>query len=268
MSNSLHEHSEQHFSDRFGCDAPSGSEQLEHYYGHRSCRKFSTEPIDEDTIRALLGAGFSAASSSHLQCCSVVSVQSPEKRAILSELCSNQQHIIDASWFFAFVMDFNRLRRIASENGTSAPATDSLEFLLVGTIDVALVAERLVCAAESIGIGTCYIGALRNHVKKVQELLELPDDVFPMFGLCMGYPSSVPDVKPRLPLDAVWHKETYKQADSWHDLDERMRAVYESLGQDGAVTWSARMARRCDDKYLGSRIELRNHADRGRIDQR
>ena len=80
---------------------------------------------------------------------------------------------------------------------------------VIATVDVALAAQNAVVAAESLGYGICYIGAVRNDPQTVSDLLELPEDVYPVFGLCIGVPDQDPEVKPRLPLDLVLREETY-----------------------------------------------------------
>jgi hypothetical protein len=109
-----------------------------------------------------------------------------------------------------------------------------------------------------MGLGICYIGALRNDPAGVKELLELPDGVFGVFGLCIGYPAeeAKAEIKPRLAPSSVWFRERYDAEADVAEYDERMRAFYESQRMKGDVTWSMRSARRTDEHHLTGRDVL------------
>lgn len=223
-------------------DVPSLARTL----GHRSIRKYSDLPVSEEMARVLVGCAQSAATSSNLQLWSVVSVQDPERRDRLATLCANDQHVRDCAWFFCFLADHYRLRQAAVKVGEDTSHLDFCEYYTMAVIDAALAAERMVGAAESLGLGICYIGGLRNHPHEVAEILGLPDGVFGVFGLCVGWPAepNVAHVKPRLAQEAVWFRETYDREVSTDEYDERMRGFYQSEQMKGEVTWSMRSGRR------------------------
>ncbi|MCV5307300.1 nitroreductase NfsA, partial [Escherichia coli] len=83
------------------------------------------------------------------------------------------------------------------------------EQLLIGVVDTALLAQNALIAAESLGLGGVYIGGLRNSIEAVTELLELPQHVLPLFGLCLGWPADNPDIKPRMPAAMLVHENRY-----------------------------------------------------------
>ena len=120
------------------------------------------------------------------------------------------------------------------------------EQFIIATVDVALAAQNAAVAAEAQGLGICYIGAIRNDPQTVSDLLELPDDVFPVFGLCIGHPDQNPEVKPRLPLDVVLKEERYNDSgdrDRIAAYDEEMRSYYR--GRSGGTkesSWTEEMA--------------------------
>src|SRR5690606_2196700 len=92
-----------------------------------------------------------------------------------------------------------------------------------------------------------YVGGIRNDLRKVAALLGLPKLVFPGFGMCVGYPAQDPGLRPRLPLEAVLHRETYapddEAADAVRQYDETLRAYYvERTGGKRDTTWSQEMA--------------------------
>jgi nitroreductase len=246
---------------RYGSIAPSALPDLGRFVNHRSVRAFSEEPVPEATVEGLFAAAQSAATSSNLQLWSAVSVQNSEARHEISMLCGDQNQIRQASWFFAFCADHYRLREAAKRVGEGAEGLPYAEFMLVAAIDAALAAERMVCAAESLGIGTCYIGALRNKPEEVSRVLNLPRGVFGLFGLCLGYPQSPmkAEIKPRLRSESIWFREHYDHAVSADEYDARMAAFYESQGMKGDATWSMRSGRRVDEHHMSGRETLREY---------
>lgn len=244
---------------RYGVDAPKLPD-LGRFLNHRSVRKFRPDPIPEETMAGLVAAAQSAATSSNLQLWSIVSVQDPDRRNAIAELCSNQNQVRQAAWFLAFLADVYRLEQAAAQVGIETAGTDTTEFLIMACVDAALAAERMVCAAESLGIGICYIGALRNDPAGVQKLLGLPAGTFGVFGLCLGWPEEplTAAIKPRLAQSNVWHRERYETSVDVSDYDMRMRAFYESQQMKGEVTWSMRSGRRADGskKSMGGREHL------------
>jgi nitroreductase len=244
---------------RFGTDAPS--EFFDPMFlRHRSVRDYSDKEVPEELIRGLIGAAQSAATSSNLQLWSVVSIQDKALRERIALAAADQRHVRSAPWFFAFLADHHRLKRAAAEVGEMADGLDYAEFFIMAVIDVALAAERMVCAAESVGLSICYIGAMRNDPQRISELLHLPEGVFCPFGLCVGYPSesSNAGIKPRFSQDAVWFRETYPRDIDVAEYDERMSAFYESQKMKGEITWSVRSGRRVGNHHLTGREVLKN----------
>lgn len=241
---------------RFGEGPPGEAAPLARFLAHRSVRKFDGKEVPEGLVRALLGTAQSAATSSNLQLWSVVSVQDPGRRERLAELCAGQEQVRRAPWFFAFLADHARLQA-ATEGSPSEPdALGSAEMFTVSVVDAALAAERMVCAAESLGLATCYIGALRDDPRGVAELLALPPGVVGLFGLCLGWPhpEAGSEIKPRLHPSAVWMRERYTPS-RVDEYDGRMRGFYASQRMDPSVPWSLRSGRRCQARGVGPRLE-------------
>jgi len=196
---------------------------------HRSIRRYKDKPINEELFEQLMVAGQSASTSSTIQAVSVIRVQDIESRSLLVELTGNQKYVATASEFLVFCADLNRNFQRIKE---SAPDADFewTEQFLSSTIDVALFAQNVVIAAESNDLGCCYIGGIRNNPEQVIELLKLPDLVFPLFGLCIGYPDQDPEKKPRLPIAVQVHKNHYTYTQNEVDLideyDETLRQYY------------------------------------------
>ena len=264
------ESSDQAWRSRYGSEPPSDLGVAGRFLAHRSVREYSNRQIPEGTVNGLVAAAQSAATSSLLQLWSVVSVQAPERRKAIAALCADQDQVRNASWFLCFLVDHYRLRRIGRAVGEECLGLDYNEFYTMALVDAALAAERLVCAAESIGVGICYIGALRNDPVAVAELLGLPDGVFGVFGLCLGYPAEdvQAPIKPRLGQDKVWFREKYDRDVEVGDYDERMKAFYDSQKMKVGVTWSMRSGRRVDEEHLSGRHVLKQFLEERGMDVR
>lgn len=232
---------------RYGEEAPAGLPDLGRLLNHRSVRQFdAARTVEEPVAAGLVAAAQSASTSSHLQLWTVVSIQQPERREEAAKLCGDQQQIRDAAWFFAFCADHYRLKSGAGKLGEDPDALPLNEMYTMAAIDAALAAERMACAAEHLGLGVCYIGALRNNPEGIRDLLSLPHGVVGLFGLCIGWPAAecAAEIKPRLSQSTVWMKERYDSEVSTAEFDERMRGFYEAQGMKGEFSWTARSARR------------------------
>lgn len=215
---------------------------------HRSVRSFTHTPLPEGTLEALIAAAQSAASSSNLQVWSVVAVQDPERKARLAGFAGNQAHIHQAPLFLVWLADLSRVARVAERESVELEALPYLESLLLGTIDAALAAQNAVVALESLGLGSVYIGAIRNDIEGVAQELDLPAQVYPVFGMCVGYaaPERPAQVKPRLPQAAVLHHETYSvqsEQPAIEQYDNRLGAFYQQEGMK-ASGWSEQVISR------------------------
>jgi len=223
---------------------------LDTLLSHRSVRAFSSAELAPGTLELLVAAAQSAASSSNLQVWSVVAVRDQARKERLSKLAGDQAHIREAPLFLAFLVDVARLARTAERAQKPAEGLAYLDTFLMGAIDAALAAQNAVTAAESLGLGTVYIGALRNRPEEVAQELGLTPGLFAVFGLCVGRPDEARPtaVKPRLPQRSVLHYEQYAantgaatagtaQDSAVHGYDDAMRAFYRSQGMP-VVAWS------------------------------
>ncbi len=161
---------------------------------HRSIRAFTDQPVSAEQREAIIAAAQSASTSSFLQCSSIIRITDPAMREQLVTLTGGQTWVGEAAEFWVFCADFNRHLQICPD-----AQLGRAEQLLLGCVDTALMAQNAMVAAESLGLGGVFIGGIRNNIAQVTELLGLPKFVLPLFGFCLGYPESVPDVKPRIP---------------------------------------------------------------------
>lgn len=251
---------------RYGPNAPTldhWNETLAHLLGHRSVRSYKADPLPEGMLESLVAAAQSASTSSNLQAWSVVAVTDTARKEKLYDLAGQQRYIRQAPVFLCWLADLHRLEEVTTYRQVKAEGLPFLEMLLVGVIDAALAAQNLVVAAESFGLGTVYIGALRNQPDRVAEVLNLPSHVMPVFGMCLGFPdpSRPASVRPRLELNAVLHRETYDVA---HQLpaiqryDKIMEGWYAAARIPAPQSWSGHSAQRVETPAaLSGRDRLR-----------
>jgi nitroreductase len=214
---------------------------------HRSVRKFGPREVTDDELSALIAAAQSAPTSSNLQPWSVVAVRDPARKARLAVLAANQAFIEQAPLFLVWVADLGRARRLATRAGTQVAAADYLETTIIGFVDTALAAQNAVVAAQSLGLGSVFVGALRNQPEAVAAELGLPPHTVAAFGLAVGAPDPTEHagVKARLPQGAVLHHERYDAATADAHIpvyDERLSAYNTRFGLSG--NWSDRVLQR------------------------
>lgn len=186
-------------------------------HAHRSVRHYKPDPVPVEVIETIISAAQRSSTSSNLQAYSVVVVTDADKRLKLSELCDNQKHITEAPVFLAWCADLARLNLTCQLRGYTQ-VTDQVENFLVAAVDTAIAAQTGALAAESLGLGICYIGAIRNDPQAIIELLGLPKLVFPVCGMTIGWSIKAPRRRPRLPLSAVLHWERYNITDQENAL--------------------------------------------------
>ena len=192
---------------------------------HRSIRGYRSDALPEGTLETLIAAAQSAATSSNLQTWSVVAVTDPAKKAAIAAIANDQKHIEQCPLFLAWVADISRNQRLGAEESVELEAMPYLETFLVAAIDAALAAQNAVIAAQSLGLSTVYIGAMRNNVREVGRILDLPHGAMGVFGLCIGYaaPGVANEVKPRLPQEAILFHNTYGNPE-----EPRLRSAYDA----------------------------------------
>lgn len=222
---------------------------------HRSIRKFKEDKVDEEKIVEIIEAAQSASTSSFVQAYTIIKVNDCEARKQIAELSGDQFYVETAPVFLVFCADLNRLDLTCRMNDTEMK-DGFTETFIIATVDAALAAQNALIAAESLGLGGVYIGGIRNNPEKMCELLDIPQNVYPVFGMCIGYPNQNPDVKPRLPLEVIYKQDKYSA-----DGDEEKIREYDRLIRDYYIKrtkgkrddfWSKQMAEKMEQ-------ELRPH---------
>ena len=199
---------------RFGDDTGAPSELpevpwLRQVLMRRTHRRYADRPVAEPLLRLLLGAAFSTSSKSDFQQASVIRVAERNRRDRLAALVPDMPWIGNAPVFLVFCGDARRLERLGALRGHKAD-NGGFEGFFNAAVDAALVLQTFVLAAETAGLGCCPISVIRNHPGAVAEILGLPDKVFPVAGLCVGYPAAAGHISMRLPLEVTLHLDRYE----------------------------------------------------------
>ena len=215
---------------------------------HRSVRSYKPDAVPPGALETIIAAAQSAATSSNMQWTSVVATTDPAKKKVLAEIAGNQKHVEQCPLFLCWVADMNRHATISATEQVEFETMPFLETFMVACIDVALAAQNAVVAAESLGLSTVYIGAMRNDPVRVAEVFNLPKQSFVVFGMCLGYATEqgFGEVKPRLAQGAILHREQYDSSTA-HDErkahDEEMMR-FSARHELQAGTWTQRVLNR------------------------
>ena len=230
---------------------------IETLLNHRSVRKYTGEPISDEMLQAILEAGRAVSTSSFLQATSIIRVVGAVKRTQLRQISCNMSeadynealangerlghgYVESCAEYLIFCMDAKRHNQLADVQ------TDWTEVTLIGAIDAALMAQNVLAAAESLGLGGVFIGSLRNDIERAGEILGCPKHVVPLFGLCLGHPDWESKInqsqRPRLPLEVLVSTDTYQEADeaALNAYNEQVREYYQGRKLD--LDWRAQIA--------------------------
>lgn len=229
---------------------------IETLLAHRSVRAFvPSKPLPNGTLELLVAAGQSAATSSNLQTWSVVSVTDPAVKAQAAHLAGEQAWIRDAPLLLVFCADLQRLTAASALRAKAGEALGYTEMFLMASVDAALAAQNASVAAEALGLGACYVGAMRNRPRDVAELLRLPGRVIALFGLAVGWPDPERPalVKPRLALSEVLHREAWgggqektTQEERFGEYDDALASFNAGQKREGVPAWTERAAKRVE----------------------
>jgi nitroreductase len=195
---------------------------IEAMHNHRSIRSYRPDPVPEELLTELLEAGIRASSSGNMQTYSIIVTRDPDLKRQLYEPHMEQKMVLEAPLLLTFCADFNRMRRWLDLSGAPDNFTNFMGFM-VAAIDAVLVSQNVALAAESKGLGICYMGSTLANCDQIGRILQLPPSVVPVVGFSLGYPDPafIPVVRDRLPLEGLVHYETYQPY-----TDERIREIY------------------------------------------
>ncbi|MDP3003031.1 MAG: nitroreductase family protein [Bacteroidales bacterium] len=191
----------------------------------RTIRKYSSEPVDDKLLSDLLMMGCRASTTGNMQVYSIIITRDEEKKRELAPSHFNQKMITEAPVVLTFCADFNRFNKWCRLRNAK-PGYDNFLSFMTAAIDALLVAQTVCIAAESKGLGICYLGTTTYMAHKIIEVLKLPKGVVPVTTVTLGWPAEKPEQVDRLHLEAIIHKETYCDY-----TDESIEMYYE--GKEG-----------------------------------
>lgn len=182
------------------------------FWQHRTIRFFLDQPIPPQHLDAIIQAGRRAPTDAQGQMFAFIRITHRDLRDRLATLCSNQQHIREATEFFVVCLDVHRLRLLVEHRGGQFAMGPRIS-LIYGATDATMVAQNMVVAAEALGYATCYIGAVQNATDVIASELALPPGVLPLYGLCIGVPDPArvpPYTRPRIPQALTFMENSYR----------------------------------------------------------
>lgn len=207
------------------------NETIASQLAHRTIRAYKEQPLTEAEIETLMEVARHTATASYLQGYTVLHITDPQVREKIYA-ASGQPYVGGTKGdMFIFVVDLYRNSRIRAEQGVSSEALSSMNLFLTGAEDALLAAQNVVVAAESMGLGTVYLGSILADPRLVVDALELPELTFPILGLLVGHSDQEPGQKPRLPLSILTAENTYPRVESYTealaDYDREVTDYYD-----------------------------------------
>lgn len=184
---------------------------------HRSVRKFKNNMIETELLNEILTSAQAASTSNFMQAYTIIKITDKEKRKNISILSGNQNYIEECPVFLIFCSDLHKFEIACKLNDTKMEQGYTEAFILA-TVDASLCAQNAMIAAEALGLGGVFIGGIRNNPHEISKLLNLPDNVYAVFGMCLGYPAEAADIKLRLPLEVVC-------CDNEYDVDMKLTLI-------------------------------------------
>lgn len=205
-------------ADRFGPDATDVELSTDAPSTHRllatrgSVRKFRPDAVPYPTLRRLCALALCAPTKSDLQQRDIIIIDAPSLKSQITALLTDgpigQKWLAEVPNLLVFCGNNRRQRRIHALRDRPF-ANDHLDAFFNAAVDAGIALSAFVIAAEAEGLGVCPISAIRNRAAAVSQLLKLPDHVFPVAGLAVGYPAETPPISMRLPLSVTVHRNGF-----------------------------------------------------------
>lgn len=182
---------------------------------HVSIRKYTSQKIDEETLQQILKAACSGSTMGNMQLFSIIVTEDKAMMDKMSPFHFNQPMATEAPLILTFCADFHRFNQYCAYRAADTTAYSNLQSYHWAVTDALIAAENACIAAESLGLGFCWMGTITYNIDKFVDILELPKHVIPIACISMGYPAEHPKLTEKLPVDALVHRETY------HDYDKQ-----------------------------------------------
>lgn len=201
------------------------NEMMEVLMKRKSVRVFEKKEIPQEIKDAILAAAMRAPTAGNSMLYSIIDVTDQKLKDLLAETCDHQPFIASAPMVLVFLADYRRWYRKFQQAGCDAPKPRLSDFIL-STNDTVIAAHASCMAAESFGIGSCYIGDIIEQWETHREAFHLPQYVAPVSMLVFGYPTQQQKERKqptRFPKEMIVFENAY------HDLtDEELNAYYDN----------------------------------------
>jgi nitroreductase len=231
-----------------------GLAELARLAAHRSHRAYTDRPIDSSLLHLLAAVALSAPAKSDLQQRDIVILEDPALRRQVTGLVTGENPWLEKAPAFLVFCGNNRRQRQLHEWRGRRFANDHLDAFFNAAVDAAIVLQAFIIAAEAAGLGCCPVSAIRNHAQTVSDLLALPDHVFPVAGLGVGWPAASGFISARLPLATTLHVDRFDESgvrEQIEGYDRRRAAIHpyarqrhvEDFGTSADYGWSEDKAR-------------------------
>lgn len=231
---------------------------LDNLFNHRSIRKFKADPVEQEKLDTILQAASRASNTGNMQVYSVVVTRDADIRNKLWEAHFKQGMVLEAPVHLTFCADFNRFSKWCEQRKADPGYNNFLSFL-TGAIDAMIAAQNAAIAAESLGLGICYLGTATWMASRMIEILDLPKLVVPVTAIVLGYPDENPPLTDRLPVEGIVHYEKYQDylpvdIDRIHAEKESLESTLELLKVNGKETlaqiFTDNRYKRSDNRYF------------------
>ena len=206
------------------------NETIKHQLAHRTIREFKEQKISEDILKTLIEVARRTATSTGMQASSIIRVTESNIKKEISKVCK-QEYVASAPELWIFIVDQFRNWNIAKEKNCFEDSIRTMDQFFASFTDACITAQNVVNAAESLGLGTVYLGSILNDAERICEILKLPELTFPVIGLGIGYPNQEPQLKPRMDMKYRLFENEYVAFENYleelKDYDEEMTTYYD-----------------------------------------
>lgn len=240
------------------------NDTLQTLYNHVSIRQYTDQPVAEATLRQILRAACSGSTMGNMQLFSIIVTQDDEMKRKMAPFHFNQPMATQAPLILTFCADFHRFNRYCESRQAETEAYSNLQSYHWAVTDALIAAQNACVAAESLGLGFCWLGTITYNVDKFVEVLELPRHVVPVACITMGYPAARPALTQKLPVEAMVHRETYHDYDEAsinrlynekESSEETQRILEENQLENLAQVFTQRRYTKKDNEYFAEVLE-------------
>ena len=229
-----------------------------------SCRRFAAEGVDDALMQTLFATAFSAPSKSDLQQACVVRLTDRRKIECLADATPSIDWIRQSPEFMVWCGDGRRIRKLSEHRGYQF-ANDHLDAFMNAAVDAGIAMQTFIVAAESVGLGVCPVSEVRNDIDLLSDVLGLPDLVFPVAGLCVGWPFERPNISMRLPTSVTVMENQYDDSQLL-DLVQTYDRVRETIDQTPSENQRLKDVYGVSDTYGWSENRTRQYSIPARTD--